>query len=54
MSEHESYIPQTDNWRRDKLGEEYMHNKKIAFAAVPDRGLFLLSNTISNIHLMKW
>ena len=40
--EHESYIPQTDQWRRDKLGEEYMHNKKIAFAAVPDRGLFLL------------
>tara|TARA_B100000795_G_scaffold37500_1_gene24728 strand:+ start:2511 stop:3290 length:780 start_codon:yes stop_codon:yes gene_type:complete len=41
-SEHESYIPQTDQWRRDKLGEEYMHNKSIAFAAVPDRGLFLL------------
>ena len=40
--EHESYIPQTDNWRREKLGEEYMHNKAIAFAAVPDRGLFLL------------
>jgi len=41
-SEHESYIPQTDKWRRDKLGEEYMHNKAIAFSAVPDRGLFLL------------
>ena len=41
-SEHESYIPQTDKWRRDKLGEEYMHNTAIAFAAVPDRGLFLL------------
>ncbi len=40
--EHESYVPQTDNWRREKLGEEYMHNKAIAFAAVPDRGLFLL------------
>ena len=25
-----------------KLGEDYMHNKAIAFAAVPDRGLFLL------------
>ena len=42
--EHESYIPQTDQWRRDKLGEEYMHNKKIAFSAVPDRGLFLLQS----------
>jgi len=40
--EHEAYIPQTDNWRRDKLGEEYMFNKKLAFASVPDRGLFLL------------
>ena len=43
-SEHESYIPQTDKWRKDKLGEDYMHNKKIAFAAVPDRGLFLLQD----------
>ena len=39
---HESYLPQTDKWRKDKLGEDYMHNKEIAFAAVPDRGLFLL------------
>ena len=41
-SEHEAYIPQTDQWRKDKLGEDYMFNKKLAFAAVPDRGLFLL------------
>ena len=41
-SEHESYIPQTDKWRREKLGEDYMFNKSLAFAAVPDRGLFLL------------
>ena len=41
-SEHEAYIPQTDKWRKDKLGEDYMFNKKLAFAAVPDRGLFLL------------
>jgi hypothetical protein len=40
--ENESYVPQTDQWRRDKLGEEYMHNTNIAFAAVPDRGLYLL------------
>jgi len=40
--DNESYIPQTDQWRKDKLGEDYMHNKKIAFAAVPDRGLYLL------------
>jgi hypothetical protein len=40
--DNESYIPQTDQWRRDKLGEEYIHNKKIPFSAVPDRGLYLL------------
>ena len=38
----DAYIPQTDNWRRDKLGEDYMYNKSLPFASVPDRGLFLL------------
>ena len=42
--QHESYLPQTDKWRKDKLGEDYMHNKAIAFSAVPDRGLFLLQD----------
>jgi len=42
--QHESYIPQTDEWRRNKLGENYMHNDKIAFASVPDRGLYLLQS----------
>jgi hypothetical protein len=42
--EHESYIPQTDNWRKEKLGEDYMFNDKLAFASVPDRGLFLLQS----------
>jgi hypothetical protein len=40
--EHESYIPQTDQWRKDKLGEDYMFNKKVPFCSVPDRSLFLL------------
>ena len=40
--EQDSYIPQTDKWRREKLGEDYMFNKKLAFASVPDRTLFLL------------
>ena len=26
-----SYIPQTDKWRREKLGEEYMFNKEVPF-----------------------
>ena len=41
-NDHEAYIPQTDKWRKDKLGEDYTFNKKLAFASVPDRGLFLL------------
>ena len=40
--EQDSYIPQTDKWRRDKLGEDYMFNTKVPFASVPDRGLFML------------
>lgn len=40
--QNEAYIPQTDAWRKDKLGEDYMFNDKLAFASVPDRGLFLL------------
>jgi hypothetical protein len=40
--ENESYIPQTDKWRQEKLGEDYMFNDKLAFASVPDRSLFLL------------
>jgi len=42
--EHESYIPQTDNWRKEKLGEDYMFNTKLPFASVPDRGLFMLQS----------
>jgi hypothetical protein len=42
--DEESYIPQTDQWRRDKLGEDYMFNEKVPFASVPDRGLFLLQS----------
>ncbi len=41
--EHESYVPQTDAWRRDKLGEEYKHSDRIEYMPVPDRGLYLLN-----------
>tara|TARA_B100001287_G_scaffold43746_1_gene32904 strand:- start:1205 stop:1984 length:780 start_codon:yes stop_codon:yes gene_type:complete len=40
--ENASYIPQTDQWRKDKLGENYMFNTKVPFASVPDRSLYLL------------
>ena len=41
---HESYIPQTDKWRKEKLGEDYMFNTQLPFASVPDRGLFMLQS----------
>ena len=41
---HEAYIPQTDKWRQDKLGEDYEFNTQLAFASVPDRSLFLLQS----------
>ena len=41
---HDSYIPQDDKWRRDNLGEQYKFNTKLAFASVPDRGLYLLQS----------
>jgi hypothetical protein len=40
----ECYIPQTDQWRKEKLGEDYMFNTQIPFSSVPDRGLFLLQS----------
>ena len=43
-ADHEAYIPQTDKWRKDKLGEDYMFNKKLPFSSVPDRTLFLLQD----------
>jgi len=42
--DEESYLPQTDQWRRDKLGEDYMFNERVPFASVPDRGLYLLQS----------
>lgn len=40
--DHEAYIPQDDQWRKDKLGEDYKHNTQLEFMSVPDRGLHLL------------
>lgn len=43
-----NYLPQTDTWRRDKLGEVYIHNKDLSFMLIQDRSLFILQqNNIS-------
>ena len=35
------YVPQTDQWRIDKLGEVYAINKNCQYMTVPDRGVWL-------------
>lgn len=40
--EHEAYIPQTNQWRKDNMGEDYIFNTELEFMSVPDRGLYLL------------
>jgi hypothetical protein len=45
--ENNCYIPQTDNWRKEKLGEDYTFNTKMEFMSVPDRSIYtLISNNI--------
>jgi hypothetical protein len=37
-----NYLPQTDQWRKDKLGEIYTHNSELPFMLIQDRSLFIL------------
>ena len=39
---HEGYIVQTDNWRKDKLKENYTYNTDMSFMLIQDRSLYLL------------
>jgi hypothetical protein len=39
---NEAYIPQDDQWRKEKLGEDYKFNDRLEFMSVPDRGIHLL------------
>lgn len=41
--EHESYIPQQDQWKKEKLGELYSFNNKLEYMSVPDRSILLLT-----------
>jgi len=40
---NEAYILQDDQWRREKLGEDYKFNDKLEYMSVPDRGLYLFN-----------
>ena len=39
---NEAYIPQDDQWRKEKLGEDYKFNDRLEYMSVPDRGIHLL------------
>ena len=39
---NESYLSQDDQWRREKLGEDYKFNNRLEYMSVPDRSLHLL------------
>lgn len=41
---HECYVPQSNQWRRDNLNEQYTHNKELPFMLIPDRSLFILQS----------
>ena len=38
----ECYLPQKDNWRRDKLNEQFTINSELPFMLIQDRSLYLL------------
>lgn len=41
-SDNPGYLPQDDNWRKDKLGEIFKVNKSNNFMLIPDRSIFTL------------
>lgn len=42
--ENDYYLPQTDSWRAEKLGETYTHNREMQYMTVPDRGVWLCAH----------
>ena len=40
--EKEGYIRQTDEWRQNKLNEQYTANKELPFMLIQDRSLYIL------------
>jgi len=43
-STNDFYVPQTDGWRVEKLGEEYTYNNSIAYLTTPDRSIFMMQH----------
>jgi len=52
--QHDAYIPQDDQWRKDKLGEDYKFNDRLEFMSVPDRSLHLLLSHGISVSKNEW
>jgi hypothetical protein len=53
-SSNDFYVPQTDSWRRDKLGEEYTYNNNITYMTTPDRTVFVLQHYGITLNADEW
>jgi hypothetical protein len=52
--EGDLYLVQTDNWRREKLGEQYTINRSIQKMPNAERGLFLMQHYGVKLTLDEW
>jgi Predicted HD-superfamily hydrolase len=48
------YIPQTDKWRVEKMGEEYTYNDSIAYMTTPDRSMFMMQYYGIQLTVDEW
>lgn len=53
-AENDFYLDQTDNWRRDKMGEVYKYNNDIPFLATPDRSVFIMQHYGVKLTADEW
>jgi hypothetical protein len=51
---NDAYIPQDDQWRKEKLGEDYKFNDCLEYMSVPDRGIHLLMTHGIMISRNEW
>jgi hypothetical protein len=53
-AENDFYVPQTDGWRYDKLGEVYKYNDGIDYMTTPDRSVFIMQHYGVRLTTEEW
>lgn len=53
-SENDFYIPQTDGWRAEKMGELYKYNNEIDYLSTPDRSVFIMQHYGVQLTTEEW